>query len=258
MSADPMPALPDANPRHRQLCKLQSLTTMATGIAHDFNNHLAAILGNNNVILRAVPTEGRVRDCVQRIEAAANLALQLSDQLTLYASRVACESSAIDWRHLLEEVRGSITPTRSGGLQVEYQTAPDTPALMADADLLRRALINLITNSAESMIERTGGIRVAVGPFNRKASDAENAFFELGATPRWVAITVSDDGCGFAAQSRALIFDPFYSTKIRGRGMGLPEVLGIARLHGGNVVVESQPGVGTQVKLLLPPEPPTA
>lgn len=235
-----------------QAAKLESMTTMAAGIAHDFNNHLAAILGNNAVVQRAAKDLPRAQECMHRIEAASNLALQLSDQLAVYSARVDCNPVQLDPDRLLLDVCKSVQSILPRGVKLERDVRPAPVAPSADRDLLHRALVNLATNSAEALLDMTGTITLAFGPYVPAPADANEAFFPEFVRGTCLQFSVTDTGRGMDAGVRERMFDPFFSTKIRGRGMGLPEALGIARLHKGNVLVRSVEGAGTTVRLILP------
>lgn len=226
------------------------MITMATGIAHDFNNYIAAIMGNNTVMMRSIANEPRARDCAQRIESAAALALHLTDQLATYSARIEFTPSELDPAELLAEVAAATTTALPRGVQLESGVCPHCPTLFADPALLRRLLVNLVTNAAEAMLDLQGRIQVSIGP--GQITDATRTFLPPAGTGPWLALTVRDAGQGMTPKVLDHCFDPFFSTKIRGRGMGLPEALGIIRLHNGTISVHSQPGHGTTMTALLP------
>lgn len=254
--SDPIPSSVLTGPNgHVHLAKFESMETMAAGIAHDFNNHAAAILGNNTLLTRLSALDTRSRECMARIDAAANQALQLAEQLATYAGRIICDPRPLTLRSLLASLQRACPPEQTVKLQIDPLPSP-LPPLTADAALLERALRNLVTNAVEAMVEHVGAVYLSAGPYLASPEDAHHAFFPLDATPGWVELAVRDEGPGIAPAILHRVCDPFFSTKIRGRGMGLPEVIGIARLHGGNVLLHSARGSGTQVRLLLPPQPP--
>lgn len=242
--------------RQLLLAKFESMTTMAAGIAHDFNNQAAAILGNNTLVARQPALEPRTRDCVARIDAAAHLTLQLAEQLATYAGRINNEPQPLSLPPLLATTLQSVQAELPPGIRVVQDMSP-APSCLADAALLARALRNLLTNAYEAMLDNSGLITLSAGAYHPTREDAALAFFPYAPGADWVVLGVRDPGNGIAPAILHRVFDPFFSTKIRGRGMGLPEVVGIMNLHGGNLLLSSTPGQGTDVRLILPPQPPT-
>jgi len=240
--------------RRLWLAKLDAMTLMASGIAHDFNNHAAAILGNNTLVARASGIDKRARECIGRIETAANLALHLSEQLAVYSGRVDMNPEPVALTVLLESLAQRLAVDLPENHRLALDCDPGDLTIRADPTLLARALANLALNASEAMVDREGVIAISALPYTPAPTDADLAFFPPTPTPDWVELRVVDQGHGIAPAILPRLFDPFFSSKIRGRGMGLPEVIGILRMHGGNLVVQSQPDLGTTVKLLLPRE----
>jgi two-component system, cell cycle sensor histidine kinase and response regulator CckA len=234
-----------------QMQKLESLGVLAGGIAHDFNNLLAGILGNTAAALAGLPEGSEARAALSDVIVGARRATDLTRQMLAYAGRTSAHPRALD---LSEEVR-NLLPTLQPGprhrLVLRLEGA--LPPVRADPDQLRQVLLALFANAREALGENVGTISfstrlVEVGP-----ADGED--FEGGGSlpPGWYAqLEISDDGVGMDAQTRARAFDPSFSTKFAGRGLGLAAVLGIVRAHRGGVRVRSNPGAGTSVEILLP------
>jgi signal transduction histidine kinase len=136
---------------------------------------------------------------------------------------------------------------------LDVQLAPTLPRTEADTGQVRQSLLNLITNAAEAIGDRAGTITVATG-----AQDCDEPYLLQGRveeTPppgRFVYLEVIDDGCGMDEVTLQRVFDPFFSTKFTGRGLGMAAVLGIVRGHHGTIVLSSRVGQGTTVRVLLP------
>jgi CheY-like chemotaxis protein/two-component sensor histidine kinase len=132
--------------------------------------------------------------------------------------------------------------------------APHLPAVVADAAQVRQILMNLVINASEALDDREGTIVVETGVMHADASflTAAHSFAELS-PGSYVFLEVRDNGCGMTAEVQGRIFDPFFSTKFTGRGLGLAAVLGIVRAHSGALRVLSEPGQGTTFRLLLRP-----
>jgi CheY-like chemotaxis protein len=131
---------------------------------------------------------------------------------------------------------------------------PGIPAVQADATQLRQIVMNLVTNAAEAMSGGGGTVEIRVGchAYERGTLAAAWPANDLPAG-RYVFVEVRDTGCGMSRETRQRIFEPFFTTKFTGRGLGLAAVLGIARAHGGAILVESALGRGSTFTVLLPP-----
>jgi phosphatidylglycerophosphate synthase len=231
------PAVPqdDATPR--------SLFLMATGVAHDFNNLLASILGNAEVTLRSLPDDSPAKPHAREIHDTAVASLDLADQIMVCAGKGNFTFAPLNLAQFLAETRAEIRAAVPTPIAVEFGLPGGLPLVNADKAYLRRALMNLVSNAADSIQQETGGrIRVAVtagGP----AADRE---------PGVLALEVQDNGCGMAPEVRARAMDPFFTTRIRGRGLGLSVVRGVAMAHGGTLSLDTEPGRGTRARILLP------
>jgi signal transduction histidine kinase/CheY-like chemotaxis protein len=213
--------------REREAQKLTSLQLMAGGVAHDFNNLLAAVLGNASLAEAWLPADSFEATLVRR----APLAL---------ASVVP---------EILDALRSRIPPQ----IRVSLQLQADAPAVSADRGGLQQILQNLVINAVEAIGQKTGEItirterQVVDAAFARECPEA--ASLKPGA---YVRIEVQDTGEGMDATTKAKVFDPFFSTKFTGRGLGLPVVSGVVRGHGGAVWLSSTPGHGSTLVVLLP------
>ncbi len=243
--------------------KLESLGLLAGGIAHDFNNLLVAVLGNAELATATLPPAAPERGYLRAIETAAERAAGLANQLLAYSGRGKFLVEPIDLSDLVEEMAHLVGVSVSKNAVVEYDLARDLPLLECDATQLRQVVINLITNASEAIGDGTGFVSIVTGQMD---CDAEFLAGTLGGREmregRYVFVEVADNGCGMDEETREKIFDPFFTTKFTGRGLGLAAVLGIVRSHEGAVRVQSEPGRGTTIRVLLPclersaPEPP--
>ncbi len=241
----------EAQIQHAQ--KLESLGVLAGGIAHDFNNLLAGILGNTSVALLDLPFESPVRDCIQDVERSARRAADLVRQMLAYAGKgrfvvdvLSLESVVTEMAHLLE-----VSISKKAVLR--YNFAADVPPVRADATQLRQVVMNLITNASDAIGDESGVIAISTGVVACDHAYLAETFLDDDLAPgvfSWVE--VSDTGCGMDEDTVQRIFDPFFSTKFTGRGLGLAAVLGIVRGHHGAIKVYSEVGRGTTVKVLFP------
>jgi CheY-like chemotaxis protein len=135
---------------------------------------------------------------------------------------------------------------------VSYELAPGLPGVQADVPQMRQVVMNLITNASEALEDRVGTIHVRTGT-ERVGETLKNLYGPVSLAPgRYVFLEVTDDGSGMSEETIARLFEPFFTTKFTGRGLGLSAVQGIVRGHGGGIVLSTELGAGTTVKVLLP------
>ncbi len=237
----------------QQSQKLDSLGLLAGGIAHDFNNLLTGVLGNADLALMEMSEGAPGRERVQDIQNAAIRAAELCSQLLQYAGKGSLSVSTFSLSALVEEMSHLMSVSISKSAMLRCDLPADLPVIRGDATQMRQVVMNLITNASDAMNGRVGAIRVATGCVDCDRSRLERA--HLGAdlpAGTYVFLEVSDTGCGMDEQAKARMFDPFFSSKAPGRGLGLATVLGILRAHRGAVEVESEIGRGTTIRALLP------
>ena len=237
----------------QQAQKLESLGVLAGGIAHDFNNLLTAILGNANLALMDLAPESSARDNLRSIEEASCRAAELCRQMLAYAGLNRFVAEPVNLSRLVQELMHLLHVSISKKALLRCVLAEDLPAIEADPAQLRQVAMNLIINASEAIGEAEGVIAIFTGTMQ-----CEEAYLRechpAGslACGRYVYLEVIDTGCGMDPEALARIFDPFYTTKFSGRGLGLASVLGIVRQHRGNLRVESVPGRGTTFRVLFP------
>jgi len=237
----------------QEVQRLESLGVLAGGIAHDFNNLLAVIMGNAALLDAGAGSEEEQRGRVRRIRVAANHAESLTDQMLAYAGKAVGELVALDLSALVEETKDLLLASISKRCELELELAAGLPPVRGDPTQLRQVLLNLVTNASEALGDDAGRLRVRTGSLEADAATFAGAFGAALRRPGcWVFLEVSDDGPGIAEELRGRIFEPFFSTRGVGRGLGLAAVLGIASAHHGVVKVESAPGHGTTFRLLVP------
>jgi PAS domain S-box-containing protein len=236
-----------------QTQKLESLGVLAGGIAHDFNNLLLAILGNVDLAGSDMSPTAPGRNYLNEIEYAAHRAADLCRQMLAYAGKGSFVVQPINLSDLIREMDHLLNISISKKAEVHYRLSNALPAVQADATQLRQIIMNLVINASESLEEREGIIAVSTGA--RFVTRIELTSAYLGADlpeGRYVFLEVADTGCGMKPDLIARIFDPFFSTKFTGRGLGLATVYGLVRSHQGAIQLESEPGRGTTFRVLLP------
>jgi signal transduction histidine kinase len=231
--------------------KVESLGALAAGIAHDFNNLLGSILAESDIALSEVAPESESRPHIERISAVAVRASEIVDLLMAYAgTKEAPRLQEVNVTELVDEVLDLVRPTLSKDAVLSTAFAADLPPVLSYAPQLRRVVMNLLKNAAEALDGNGGSI--AVETALEKVAPTEL----YGGSPvpagNYIRLTISDTGHGMTEEAMAKAFDPFYSTKFLGRGLGLAVVQGIVRSHGGFIRALSKSGSGTTFHVLLP------
>ncbi|HAM32359.1 MAG TPA: hybrid sensor histidine kinase/response regulator, partial [Deltaproteobacteria bacterium] len=241
----------DRKVQHAQ--RLESLGMLAGGIAHDFNNILMAVLGHAELAMVKLPPMSPARNALAEIITAARNAADLCRQMLTYSGRTSSALEKIDLRELVEEMSHLLKTAISKKALLNLNLDRDLIPIRGDPSQIRQILMNLIINASEAIGDRSGVITVAAGATRCDRDYLEST--ELGdAIPPglYMHLEVADTGCGMDARTKARVFEPFFSTKFTGRGLGLAAVLGIVRAHKGALKVYSEPGKGTTFKILFP------
>jgi PAS domain S-box-containing protein len=232
--------------------KLESLGVMAAGVAHDFGNLLATILADAELALSELDSGSPGRDCVKKIEAVA---LRASEIVRLLMASAGAQKSSdalgpLDLSTEVEQMLELLIVSISKRASVRTSLAKDLPAVRGNAAQIHQVVMNLVTNASEALGGKQGTITVATDIVHISAGPGNDPFsLQEGG---YVRLRVCDTGCGMTAETRARIFDQFFTTKSAGRGLGLAAVHGIVRSHGGAIYVESAPDRGSTFDILLP------
>ncbi|MBN1342266.1 MAG: response regulator [Phycisphaerae bacterium] len=241
----------EAQIRHAQ--KLDSLGLLAGGLAHDFNNLLVGILGNASLALMDLPPDSPTRQCIEQIEIAAQRAADLTNQMLAYSGRGKLVVQPLNLSMLVEEMAHLVASAISKKISMKYQLEDNLAIVEADATQIRQIVMNLITNAADAIGTVRGEITVRTSVVQADREYLSRTLLDDDLPEGcYVRLDVSDNGCGMDEETKARIFDPFFTSKPTGRGLGLAAVLGIVRSHQGTLRVDSRPGEGTRFTLLLP------
>ena len=233
--------------------KLESLGLLAGGIAHDLNNMLAGIQGNA-ILANESLDDSEAVDCrLTRIVAVCQRASKVVRQILTYAGRVACETGPLQLNDFVLEMKEFMRAIVSATIRLETRLETDLPTTEADAGQMQQVITSLIINAAEAIGETTGLIILSTQRRDLTQAEIIRSYAGQELRPgRYVCLAIEDDGCGMPAEMLDRIFEPFYSSKGSGRGLGLSAVRGIALAHKGGLRVESTVGHGTRVEILLP------
>lgn len=242
-----------AEESQRQAQKLESLGVLAGGIAHDFNNLLTAILGNLNLAQSQLLEGSPLQGYLERAERTVLRASDLTKQLLAYSGKAPFEVKLQDLNRVVRDLAHLLSVTLSKRVALDFDLQEGLPALEADAAQLQQVVMNLVTNAGEAIGDREGRIRVTTRSQSLAAGDLADTVPGCPLQPGLhLVLEVADTGAGMAPGVMARIFDPFYSTKGSGRGLGLSAMLGILRNHRAGLKLRSKPGEGTTFTLFFP------
>jgi PAS domain S-box-containing protein len=240
---------------NRQLQKAEGLGRMAGAIAHHFNNHLTAVMGNLELAIGDLPrgavSAGKLTDALH----AARDAAEVSKLMLTYLGQTHAQHEPLD---LSEVCRRSLPLLRAAmpkNMVLDTDLPSPGPAISANANQLQQVLANLVTNAWEAGADGRGVVRVTVKTVLPAGIPEPHRFpidWRPHETVSYACMEVVDEGSGIATENIEKLFDPFFSSKFTGRGLGLSVVLGIVRAHAGAVTVKSAPGRGSIFRIFLP------
>jgi len=232
--------------------KLESLGLLAGGIAHEFNNLLLSIIGHADLLQLELPPEHGGREALEQITQAGFRAADLCNQLLAYSGKGQVTKDDLDIAQLVRSME-PLLRVSLGGARLLLELADGLPPVAGDAAQLRQVVMNLVTNAAEAVRGRDGTIRIRTRSCaHDETSLCDGMTGEALPAGDYVVLEVVDDGCGMEIEALGRAFDPFYTTKFTGRGLGLAAVLGIVRSHGGTIEARSEAGVGSTFTVHLP------
>ena len=231
--------------------KMEAVAQLTSGIAHDFNNLLMVIAGNLELLGRAEEPERRQRLSLRMREAVFR-AQRLTGQLLAFARRQQLDGRALDLNAFVAATGELMQRTLGPRIRLQTRLDPDAVPCFADAGQVEVALVNLLLNAREAMPEG-GVVTVATGRMSLGPDAPEVAAGEIPAG-NYISLVVSDAGTGMPPEVLARAAEPFFTTKRHGpgSGLGLSTVYGFAHQSRGHLLLRSQPGRGTIVRLLLP------
>ncbi|HJV35136.1 PAS domain S-box protein [Geomonas sp.] len=233
--------------------KLESLGVLAGGIAHDFNNILTAIIGNASLALTRVESDSPVRVNLQNVQKAASRAADLTRQMLAYSGKGTFSIENISINALVQEMTHMLEVSISKNVQLKMDLHLPLPPVAADATQIRQIIMNLVINASEAIGEKPGTITISTGCMNCDRSYLQQISVDEDLPEGlYVFFEVDDNGCGMDRETLARIYDPFFTTKFTGRGLGMAAVQGIIRGHKGAIKIYSEPGKGSTFKVFLP------
>lgn len=237
----------------QQAQKRESLGTMAGGIAHHFNNQLMVVLGSLELAQLDPGTTAGSAELLKKAEQGAKRAAELSRLMLTYVGQGSSCPQALDLCRHIHQLLLMIDAGVPKNVRIETDLPEGLPQVEIDPAELSQVLLNLVTNAWEALGSAQGRVRIAVAAAQRSSAPAgiNHTGVSLADHP-YVCIEISDDGAGMSPPTLSRLFDPFYTTKFTGRGLGLPVTLGIVRSYQGAIFVASEPHQGTSVQVWLP------
>jgi PAS domain S-box-containing protein len=239
-----------AEQRLRALQQAESLATLASGVAHEFNNLLLQAQGWADLASDDPDDTDLVTTALEHIGQATRRASELARAMLAYGGRARFEPTHVRLGALVRELRPLLAASVPAKLRLVLDAEAD-PELWADPVQLRQVVLNLVVNAVEAIGDRPGTIHV-------RTSEAAGGppTDHLGEhRPPWgrtAVVEVEDTGPGIDPELIDRLFDPFYTTKFTGRGLGLAAAQGIVRAHGGAITVDGRPGQGACFRVHLP------
>jgi len=237
----------------QQAQKLESLGILAGGIAHDFNNLLMGVIGNTDILLYEMPENLKLQSKLLDIKKAAKRASELTNQMLAYSGRGKFLVEPINLNELVQEMSSFLGTSISKKVDLLYFLNKDLPLFEGDATQVRQVVMNIIVNASESIGNNRGEIKISTYVEEIDGTSMEKLTIGNGIRPgKYIALEISDTGCGIEQKQIKQIFDPFFTTKFTGRGLGLAAVLGIIKGHHGALKLQSEKDKGTTFIIYLP------
>jgi len=235
----------------RQAQKMEAVGQLAGGIAHDFNNLLTIINGYSDVISNSLPAGAEEQKYAELVLQAGLQAADLTGQLLTFSRRQLLRPQVLNLNELIQKNQKLLRHMLREDMRLQLQLEEPLRPVKTDPNQMEQVLVNLVVNGRDAM---SSGGRLVIMTASAKIDDKLSEKFPEAEPGAYLRLSVVDDGCGMPAEVQARIFEPFYTTKERGKGtgLGLATVYGIVKQSGGYITVDSAPGEGTSFNIYLP------
>ena len=240
--------------KNRQLQKSESLGCMAASIAHHFNNQLGVVIGNLEMAMDELPKGASTHQTLTKAMQSAWTAADMSGLMLTYLGQTHDKRESLDLSYSCRKILPLIETSLPGNVVMETDFPLPRPIIMANVGEIQQILTNLLTNAWEAVGKNSGTISLSV----KTVSPAEITTVHrhpIDWQPQgksYACLEVTDTGCGIEDKAIEQLFDPFFTDKFTGRGMGLPVVLGIVKAYKGVITVDSKPGSGSTFRIFFP------
>ena len=228
----------------RQSQKMEAIGTLAGGIAHDFNNMLGVITGNISYVLSLLSTDNELYEPLTDVLGGAKQAQGLTQQLLTFAKGGEPVKKIVALNRLVQETTGFVT--RGSGIKCDFKLAEKIWLSDIDEGQINQVLSNILINASQAMPD---GGTIHISTENTDIEPGDPLPLDKG---RYIRIAIGDNGIGISEKHLPMIFDPYFSTKQKGSGLGLATSYSIVKKHGGHITVESEPDKGTVLYIYLP------
>ncbi len=232
--------------------KLESLRVLAGGIAHDLNNLMVAVSANAGLALSKLEPGSPAARHIRAMEDASDQVSSFSKQILSFTGKSEAAKEPVELNDVVRDTVRLVMASVSSKAKLECSPSEDLPADMAAPLNMQQVVMNLVINASEALGDANGTIKVSTGVLDAQRNYLDTLHPAGLPEGRYVYLEVSDTGCGMSPETRKRIFDPFYTTKFTGRGLGLSSVLGIVHGHGGAIGLKTEAGLGTTFRILLP------
>ncbi|MEM7334815.1 MAG: PAS domain S-box protein [Chloroflexota bacterium] len=234
--------------------KMESIGILAGGIAHDFNNLLVALTAQSEIALAKLETNNPAVKHINKAILAAESGTLLINQLLAYSGRGRFEILPLNLNDIINQQIDILEVAIPKNVTIKRDLLDNLPNINADPSQMQQIIMNLTINGAEAIEQKAGEILIKTDTNTFKRGDFDKLSFVIPppAPGKFIVFSVKDNGKGMSKETIQKIFDPFFSTKFKGRGLGLAAVSGIARSHNCGLVVNSFLNVGTEFQLYFP------
>lgn len=237
--------------RMEQAQKMESIGNLAGGIAHDFNNILFPIVGMSEMLLEDLPEDSLEYDNAKEIYTAGQRGSELVKQILAFSRQTEHKMTPVRIQQVLKEVLKLSRSIISTNIEIKQDIKKDCGLVMADPIQIHQITMNIITNAYHAVEETGGQIHVQLKEIGLDKGELSDRILRKG---QYAKLTFSDNGCGISPQVINRIFEPYFTTKKKGKGtgLGLAVVYGIVKEHKGDIKINSEKGKGTTVNIYLP------
>jgi len=233
--------------------RLESLGVLAGGIAHDFNNLLTAIMGNAALAKLQIDRLSPATPLLGNIEQASDRAAALCKQMLAYSGKGKFIVEPVNLTHMVREMMNLLEVSIDKNVVMRLDLSEQLMSIAADVAQMQQVIMNLVINASEAIGKHSGTLTIYTGLVEVDEQYIKTTYVDSDLKPgRYVALEVSDTGCGMSNETQKKLFDPFFTTKFTGRGLGMSAILGIIRGHHGGIKVYSELGKGSTFKILFP------
>lgn len=235
--------------------KMEGIGVLAGGIAHDFNNLLTGMLGQASLATAKLERNLPAIDHIKKVIVSAERAADLTRQLLAYTGKGKFHIIPVDVNQLIHDTTGLMETALPPQVQLAVTFDEQLPLIYADRGQIQQVVMNLFINAVEAIGEEGGQVTIHTATTDIYPCDERNRDIDVPselAVGRHIVLSVSDTGSGMDPSTMERIFDPFFSTKSQGHGLGLSAIVGIIRMHKGALRVKSQLGKGTTFTIWLP------